>query len=315
LPAALQSIRDQQYADWELVVVDDGSTDDTPAVVRHLSENLSGPLRYIQQENQGAYGARNTGLDHARGKYVAFFDSDDQWLPHHLQDCVDALDSHGDVDWVYGASRIIDGGSNRVLAENAFYVDGAPRPFMRLKHRRRGALCVIEDDEATCCMILHGLYCGLQNSVLRRSLLQGFRFESDSRNEAEDQLFAIRALAAKWKIAYLDNVHVLYTIHDGNSSAAGSGDLERRCRVLTQMAESYEQMLSRDDWPPRERCALRRRLLQDYFWLLGYATLWTANRRSEAMRMFRRGLRHWPWDWRCWKTYAVAKTKCLASLR
>src|SRR3712207_6270965 len=82
LPQAFGSIRSQTWTDWELIIVDDGSTDETPEFLKELTANFQQPVRYICQENQGAYGARNTGLDHAIGKYIAFFDSDDLWLPH-----------------------------------------------------------------------------------------------------------------------------------------------------------------------------------------------------------------------------------------
>src|SRR5437762_11880112 len=83
LPQALASIRGQTFADWELIVVDDGSSDDTGELVRALTADVRQSVRYGYQQNQGAYAARNTGLDLARGRYVAFFDSDDVWLPHH----------------------------------------------------------------------------------------------------------------------------------------------------------------------------------------------------------------------------------------
>src|SRR5262245_582888 len=100
---AFQAIRSQRFTDWELIVVDDGSTDDTRRLVEGLAAEVPQPVHYVWQENQGAYAARNTGLNRLRGKYVAFYDSDDIWLPHHLGDCVDALDGNPDVDWAYGA--------------------------------------------------------------------------------------------------------------------------------------------------------------------------------------------------------------------
>jgi len=175
LPEALSSIRAQTWEDWELIVVDDGSSDGTAEVVRERTAGWSQPVRYVYQENQGVAGARNTGLDLATGRYIAFYDSDDLWLPHHLRRCVEALDAHPQVDWVFGACRIIELESGRVLAPTTFEVDGRPRPFRRLQGRRSGDLFIIQDPEATRCQILHGLYCGLQNSLIRRRLFEGYR--------------------------------------------------------------------------------------------------------------------------------------------
>jgi glycosyltransferase involved in cell wall biosynthesis len=310
LPEAFAAIAAQAFTDWELIVVDDGSTDGTPELVPRLTADFAQPVRYISQENQGAYGARNTGLDHATGKYIAFYDSDDLWLPHHLQDCVAALEANPDVDWVYGACRMMDHATGEELAASTFYVNGQPRPFLNLKAREAEKLRIIEDDRVLECMISQGTYNGLQNSVLRWRMFDGVRFEAESRNEAEDQLFVIASLRRGFRLGYIDAVHVDYRVHDANSSAAGSTkNEERQRRVLELLAAGYERLLSEPNWRTPERRALRQRLKQEYFWKLGYATLWMTGQRAEALQMFRRGLRHWPWDWRCWKTYIPAHVR------
>jgi glycosyltransferase involved in cell wall biosynthesis len=81
IQAAIASVQRQSFADWELIVVDDGSTDDTAALI----EGSDPRLVLIRQNNQGVNGARNTAMLRARGQYIAFLDSDDEWLPHHLE--------------------------------------------------------------------------------------------------------------------------------------------------------------------------------------------------------------------------------------
>jgi glycosyltransferase involved in cell wall biosynthesis len=87
---AIASVRAQGHADWELIVVDDGSTDGTCERI----EGCDPRLRLVRQENQGTAGARNTALRLCKGDYVAFLDSDDAWLPHHLELCVRFLEAH-----------------------------------------------------------------------------------------------------------------------------------------------------------------------------------------------------------------------------
>ena len=80
---AIQDVLEQTYRDLELIIVDDGSTDNTEEIVSKMDD---GRIRYIQHEkNRGANAARNTGIAIAKGEYIAFQDSDDEWLPEKLE--------------------------------------------------------------------------------------------------------------------------------------------------------------------------------------------------------------------------------------
>ena len=87
LTACLDSILSQTYQDFELILVDDCSTDNSVALLEELLEQRKDVrLRLVKKErNQGAAAARNTGLDMASGRYIAFLDADDVWLPHRLE--------------------------------------------------------------------------------------------------------------------------------------------------------------------------------------------------------------------------------------
>ena len=91
---ALESVFAQTFKDYEVILIDDGSTDGTEESVK---KNFAGRLRYVRQKNQGISSARNHGIVLARGKYVAFLDSDDKWLPKKLAKQAEYLEANPHV--------------------------------------------------------------------------------------------------------------------------------------------------------------------------------------------------------------------------
>lgn len=98
LPETLQSILGQSYRPLEIIVVDDGSTDNTREMVAHVAP---GHIRYLSQENKGQAAARNRGIREARGELIAFSDADDVWLPEKLGRQVEVFRRNPNADIVY----------------------------------------------------------------------------------------------------------------------------------------------------------------------------------------------------------------------
>lgn len=105
LPDTMASLLNQTYRDFEIIVVNDGSSDDTQQWVSHLKDPR---IRLISQTNQGLSGARNTGINHAQGEYIAFLDADDLWEPTKLAKQVEVLDQYPEVGVVYTWVTYID---------------------------------------------------------------------------------------------------------------------------------------------------------------------------------------------------------------
>ena len=112
---AVESVLAQTYPEREVIVVDDGSTDDTTSRLSRFGEKVT----VIRQEHKGPAVARNAGIRAARGEWVAFLDSDDLWLPEKLNRCVEVLREHPAVGVVYTALRIheMDTGRRYVLPQ------------------------------------------------------------------------------------------------------------------------------------------------------------------------------------------------------
>src|ERR1044072_4025280 len=85
LAATIDSVLTQTFPDWELVVVDDGSSDSTPAIIERYHRRFPGKIRAIAQPNAGVAAARNHAITAATGELVAFIDSDDLWPPGNLE--------------------------------------------------------------------------------------------------------------------------------------------------------------------------------------------------------------------------------------
>lgn len=138
LGEAIESVLHQTFEDWDLVVVDDGSTDSTSDVVGSFQDSR---IRYVYQENRGHAGARNRGIQESSGVYIAFLDADDLWLPHKLEKQVAQLDILPErVGLVYADMDIIDDANGQTLGH---YFRGRVPPrgniFSDLVRREWGA--------------------------------------------------------------------------------------------------------------------------------------------------------------------------------
>ncbi|PYS84887.1 MAG: hypothetical protein DMF67_03160 [Acidobacteria bacterium] len=122
----LESLRAQTYPNWECVVVDDGSTDDTAEVVsRYAGEDNR--IKYLWQRNQRQGAAKNNGIRNSGGEYLQFLDADDLIEPRKLERQVEFLERHPGVDIVYGSVRFFQTGN---ADERLYSMWGDDRPWM-----------------------------------------------------------------------------------------------------------------------------------------------------------------------------------------
>lgn len=177
LGRALASVLAQSCGDFEIVVVDDGSSDDPRAVCDALADPR---VRYLRQDNRGGNAARNAGIDAARGDYVAFLDSDDVFLPHHLASMARLLDGANDTAGY--ASIVVDRGEGRSMIKPPRGVAGGEHMADYLL-RDRGFVPTI-------------------TLVVPREIARNVRYD-EKLSFAQDTDFAIRLFLAGCKFAFV----------------------------------------------------------------------------------------------------------------
>ena len=210
LDGAIDTVRRQTFADWELLVVDDGSTDDTPAVVaRHAGD---GRIRYLPGAHAERAAARNRGIAASTGELVAFLDADDRWLPGKLARQVDALAAAPSAGLCYTPARFVG-------------ADDRPLPVRKPPHAVSGNLFPA---------LMRGNLIIIASVVARRRCLEevgGFDATLPVYG-CEDWDVWLR-IARRHPVAVVDDEFTLYRVHAGNTPveallASGLAVLDRR---------------------------------------------------------------------------------------
>jgi glycosyltransferase involved in cell wall biosynthesis len=108
LPIAIESVVAQTFEDWRILLVDDGSTDNTSEVVAPFIEQLGSKLKYIKQPNGGLPAARNAAIRNSSAEFLALLDADDVWLPNRLMESLKCFEGRPQVGLAYGFNSRID---------------------------------------------------------------------------------------------------------------------------------------------------------------------------------------------------------------
>jgi len=300
----LASIRQQVEQNWELIVVDDGSTDCNRQVVEEFQDQVTQKVTYIYQDNAGAGVARQRGLEATGGSLIAFMDSDDPWLPHHLKDCVEAFEAYPDVDWIVAPARVVNELTGETVHENSFFSGGTPRPHLALSADKRDDLFVIDDAALVGYSIVYGFPGGLQASVCRSWIKDRVRFRPY--RLFDDNAFRIEAAAHGARVAYFTEPHINYRIHDQNVSLVNDSqrNVAKRAGAYRDGYRLMLELAEEDVFSPQQKRLLRHAAAGMAFWCLGYNTYWNNSQRLEAYSWFCRGVRLKPTDWRLWASFS-----------
>ncbi|MFH1532763.1 MAG: glycosyltransferase family 2 protein [Pseudomonadota bacterium] len=219
LPRSAGSVLTQAGPSLELIIVDDGSTDDTEAVVRALGDDR---IRYLCRDHRGGgAAARNTGLAAARAHLVAFQDSDDEWRPDKLERQFAALQSQGPE------TRVVYTGFDRVGPEGAEYIPNRDR----FAKREGDLLRALQGEN----------FISTQTLLAPRALLVEIGGFDEALGRFQDWDLALR-LARRTRFALLDEPLVTQHVIPGSITSDGKAGLE----ALTRITEKNLDVLQED---------------------------------------------------------------------
>lgn len=306
LAEAFASIEKQHYSNWELIVVDDGSTDGSYEYLLALKEQVSNKVTVIVQENAGPAEARNRGIKEASGEFIAFFDSDDYWHEDHLSTAIETFNKYPSLSWVYFPCRRVDKDSGKVLLPSTFYSNSGKNKLFQCASELEPNVFKLNNQQATLVQLIDGIDSGFQNSVFRHKVFQSILIPSF--RIGEDRLFILKALKLDIDVAFVDKITVTYHVHDSNSSdtKADSTDYEKRIKAMEELIASYEATFSAVNLNESEKAALEKRISEDYFWKLGYSLLWQNGYQKRAIEAYKQGFKYQKFNLKFWKTYTIA---------
>ena len=261
LRETVDSILSQAFQDFELIVVDDGSTDDTSDVLAFYKNRI----QYIRQENRGPSAARNLGVRHSKAEWISFLDSDDLCLPQHLQTLYGYVQAHPDCGMVFANGKYLGGPEHN---------RDAIIPKAKSRSLAEGGVQLGD--------LFDKSIVRLQAALLSRRVYDEIGGHDESLRVCMDLDLSFR-LAIRGAVAYIDEAVFLYRKHEGNIGKNEELRLTENIRVIQKLLNDY----------PAARKILgasrvRKRLAYRYYRLA--KGRWKRNQRGAAREAIRQAV-------------------------
>lgn len=243
---AINSVLSQYFTDYEILVIDDGSNDDTEKAL----DKYRGKIQYIRENHRGVSAARNAGIRVAKGDWVAFLDSDDEWLPEYLSFQMEQIQRYPDI-YVHITNMTFikrDGTKEKPFSiENVFH-DIKSNSFLLL-------------ERPLCTMIKHGLWF-IQCAVIRRSVLMSSGMFNEDYKYGEDfDLICRLALNNRFRISNKELVNIYRRTEEVKSI---SELVQDEAKYWWEMRGGiYEKFLKSENLTVKERRFLKTALSSD----------------------------------------------------
>jgi glycosyltransferase involved in cell wall biosynthesis len=288
------TVKAQTYIYWELILVDDASTDATKSVIESLTSNEPRVRSVDNVNNKGPSGARNTGLDLARGKYIAYQDSDDEWQPYHLEKMIYFLEKYPQID-------LMTADPLRKYEETGEVFQYDKMNLSEISHTMLENAFLI-DKEALFDEQLRGRVITTQCLVGKVEIMRSVRWD-ENLGAAEDNLYNLSLCAKQITVCHLSDYHTTYWIHGNNlSNVAGTHSPQSMEKIHIAFANYWEKILSDFPLNKDQKKYVKNCLVQTYAWHLGYHTFEPQKKYLKATNYYIKALRTNPRKFRLYSS-------------
>jgi len=268
LERAIKSVLAQTYENWELIIVDDGSTDGTKDLVANFRK-IEPRIKYIWQNNSGAPARpRNTGIKSASGEYIAFLDHDDEWLPNKLEKQVALLENSPEIAFVSCNVIVVSPKRSELISSPKYKGEN----FLKK-------------------MLEKNLILTASSVVVRREIFDKVGLFDETLKFADDWDMWVR-IALKYKFDYIDEPLVKYFWHGKNRIIKTN---------ISERIQDYEYFIYKH-WVLLERFPKAMDVNLRY---LGLLNMQNSNIR-KARQYFRLALTYTPWSVRTLINFALS---------
>jgi glycosyltransferase involved in cell wall biosynthesis len=260
LGKAIESVLNQSFDNWEIVLVDDGSTDGSLRIAQRYCAKYPERIRVLIQHNKGPSAARNRAIRESRGELIGILDSDDQWRPGFLETTTAAVQQCPAVDWVYVNACRLDAAGNVIVP--SVFDDESAKDFRRLRTELHGNLHLIVDEDLLLTAIKSTIKVGA-NSLVRRRVFDTCMYP-EGIALGDDRVLSIACIAGGFRFGYVDEVLLNVYQYGDNMSARENSD-QQLLATNRQLIRTYERIRSDVPLEPRAMRALRTKLSGLYY--------------------------------------------------
>ncbi len=216
---AIQSVLNQNFADWELIIIDDGSTDNTESMVDSFRDDR---ITYYYQENQERSAARNKGIELSKGDWICFLDSDDEYLPNHLSSLKKAIDNDP-------IPRLLITG--HYISKNG----------VQLKHP------LISNDQQSQLEEISRKFILMNSVCVNRSIVNKNNFNLNFRIWEDTHLWL--RIAAQFPVQQLEEYTCIQNVHGGSTVVQGLrivklSEMDQYINAIQDLRDNYSELFN-----------------------------------------------------------------------